>query len=149
MGLFGHDDGGRKFVMREKLFSIGDDYWIEDDDGEKVFKVNGKAMRARTTFVLEDTDGHEVVHIEDLASVHKALVGFRDRFDIDVENGEDLKAKGNVIDHEYEVKRDGDVVATVSKKWFRARETYGIEIAAGEDEGLLLAVAVAIDELAD
>ena len=138
MGLFGHDDGGRKFVMREKLFSIGDDYWIEDDDGEKVFKVNGKAMRARTTFVLEDTDGHEVVHIqdrvlnirgtmklerdgEDLASVHKALVGFRDRFDIDLENGEDLKAKGNVIDHEYEVKRDGDVIATVSKKWFRAR----------------------------
>ena len=166
MGLFGHDDGGRKFVMREKLLSIGDDYWIEDGDGEKVFKVNGKAMRARTTFVLEDADGNEVVHIqdrvlnlrgtmnlerdgEDLASVHKALVGFRDRFDIDVENGEDLKAKGNVIDHEYEVKRDGDVVATVSKKWFRARETYGIEIAAGEDEALLLAVAVAIDELAD
>jgi uncharacterized protein YxjI len=166
MGLFGHDDGGRKFVMREKLLSIGDDYWIEDDDGEKVFRVNGKAMRARTTFVLEDTDGNEVVHIQDrvlnirgtmklerdgeeLASVHKALVGFRDRFDIDVENGEGLKAKGNVIDHEYEVKRDGDVIATVSKKWFRARETYGIEIAAGEDEALLLAVAVAIDELAD
>ncbi|MFL5835630.1 MAG: hypothetical protein ACJ76K_03455 [Solirubrobacteraceae bacterium] len=54
-----------------------------------------------------------------------------------------------MIDHEYEVKRDGDVIATVSKKWFRARETYGIEIAACEDEALLLAVAVAIDELAD
>ncbi|MFL5835629.1 MAG: LURP-one-related/scramblase family protein, partial [Solirubrobacteraceae bacterium] len=94
-------DGGRKSVMRKKLLSIGEDYWIEDDDGEKVFKVNGKAMRARTTFVLEDTDGNEVVHIQDrvlnirgtmklerdgeeLASVHKALVGFRDRFDIDV-----------------------------------------------------------------
>jgi uncharacterized protein YxjI len=51
MGLFAHDDGGRKFVMREKLLSIGEDYW-----------VNGKAMRARTTFVLEDTDGNEVAH---------------------------------------------------------------------------------------
>src|SRR4051794_27540508 len=167
MGLFGRDrDGGRRFVMREKLLSIGDDYWIEDDDGEKVFKVNGKALRARSTFVLEDTDGNEVVHIqdrvlnvrgtmklerdgEDLATVHKALVGIRDRFEIEVEHGEDLKAKGNVLEHEYEVKRDGDVIARVSKKWVRLRETYGIEIAAGEDEALLLAVAVAIDELAD
>ena len=167
MGLFGRDDEDRRrFVMREKLFSIGDDYWIEDGDGEKVFKVNGKALRRRSTFVLEDASGNELVHIqervltvrdtmklerdgEDLATVHKALIGIRDRFDIDVENGEDLKAKGNMLDHEYEVKRDGDVVATVSRKWVALRETYGIEIAAGEDEALLLAVAVAIDELAD
>jgi uncharacterized protein YxjI len=85
---------------------------------------------------------------EDMATVHKALVGIRDRFEIDVEEGENLKAKGNVLDHEYEIKRNGDVVATVSKKWVRVRETYGIEIADGEDIALLLALAVAIDELA-
>jgi uncharacterized protein YxjI len=140
MGLFGHGDG-RRFVMREKLLSIGDDFWIEDDGGQKVFKVDGKAMRVRKTFVLEDTSGNEVAHIQDralsvrgtmkverggqeMATVHKALVGIRDRFD--VEDGEDLKAKGNVLDHEYEIKRDGDVVATVSKKWVRVRETYGL-----------------------
>jgi uncharacterized protein YxjI len=167
MGFLGRGgDGGRRFVMREKLLSIGDDFWIEDDDGQKVFKVNGKALRVRKTFVLEDTSGNEVAHIQDrvvnvrgtmkiergdqeLATVHKALVGIRDRFAIDVEGGEDLKAKGNVLDHEYEIKRDGDVVATVSKKWVRVRETYGIEIAEGEDEALLLAVTVAIDNLAD
>jgi uncharacterized protein YxjI len=167
MGLFRRgDDGGRRFVMREKLLSIGDDFWIRDDDGNKVFKVNGKALRVRKTSVLEDDSGNELVHIqdrvlnlrgtmklerdgEDLATVHKALVGIRDRYEIDVENGEDLKAKRNVLAHEYEVKRDGDVIATVSRKWVRARETYGIEIAAGEDEPFLLAVAVAIDQLAD
>jgi uncharacterized protein YxjI len=41
------------------------------------------------------------------------------------------------------------VIATVTRKWVRARETYGVEIAAGEDEPFLLAVAVAIDQLAD
>jgi len=119
----------------------------------------------RKTFVLEDASGNEVAHIQDrvvnvrgtmkierggrdFATVHKALVGIRDRFDIDVEDGEDLKAKGNVLDHEYEIKRDGEVVASISKKWVRVRETYGIEIAQGEDDALLLAVAVAIDELA-
>ncbi len=166
MGLLhNHDDGGRKFVMREKLLSIGDDFWIEDDSGQKVFKVNGKAMRARKTFILKNASGDEVAHIQDrvlnlrgtmkierdgkdMATVHKALVGIRDRFEIEVEEGESLKAKGNVLDHEYEIKRNGDVVATVSKKWVRVRETYGIEIADGQDIALLLALAVAIDELA-
>lgn len=167
MGLLrrGDGDGGRRFVMREKLLSIGDDFWIEDEGGEKAFKVNGKALRVRKTFVLEDPSGNEVAHIQDrvahvrgtmaierdgrdLATVHKALVGVRDRFSIDVEGGEDLSAKGNVLEHEYEIKRDGDVIATVSKKWVRVRETFGIEIAPGEDEALLLSVAVAIDGLA-
>ena len=150
--------------MREKLASIGDDSWIEDDQGDRVYKVDGKAMRVRDTFVLEDRDGNEVAKIQErklsvrdtmkveregrtLATVHKALVGIRDRFDIDIEDGEDLKAKGNVLDHEYEIKRDGDVIATVSKKWLRVRETYGVEIREGEDEPLLLALTVAIDKM--
>jgi uncharacterized protein YxjI len=166
MGLFrGDGDGGQQFVMREKLLSIGEDFWIEDNAGQKLFKVDGKALRVRKTFVLEDASGNEVAHIQDralsvrgtmkierdgqeMATVHKALVGIRDRFEIDVSDGDDLKAKGNVLDHEYEIKRDGDLVATVSKKWVRVRETYGIEILAGEDVALLLAIAVAIDELA-
>jgi uncharacterized protein YxjI len=164
VGLRGHH-GGRRFVMREKLLSIGDDFWIEDDGGERAFKVDGKAMRARKTFVLEDAGGNEVAHIQDrklhvrgtmkierdgqeLATVKKLIVGIRDRFEIDVEHGEDMKAKGNVLEHEYEIKRDGEVVANVSKKWVRVRETYGIEIAEGQDEALLLAISVAIDELA-
>lgn len=166
MGLFRHDtQRGRRFVMREKLFSIGDDFWIEDDGGEHAYKVDGKALRARKTFILQDPSGQQVAHIQDrvmrvrgtmeierddetLATVHKALIGIRDRFEIDLEHGDDLNAKGNVLDHEYEIKRDGDVIATVSKKWVRLRETYGIEIAPGEDEALLLAITVAIDELA-
>ena len=58
-----------------------------------------------------------------------------------------MKAHGNVLDHEYEIERDGDTVATVSKKWFRVRESYGVDIAAGEDVALILAITVAIDAL--
>jgi len=167
MGLLRHRDdapAGRRFQMREKLASIGDDSWIEDDRGDRLYKVNGKALRIRDTFLLEDRGGNEVAKIQErklrvrgtmeierdghtVATVKKALVGVRDRFSIDVEHGEDLKAHGNVLDHEYEIERDGDVVATVSKKWFRIRETYGVEIRDGEDEPLLLALTVAIDEM--
>ena len=153
---------GERFLMREKLLAIGDDFWIENDRGERAYKVNGKAFRVRQTFVLEDASGGEVARIQErklsvrdkiaierggdtVATVRKALVGIRDRFAIDVERGDDMKAHGNVLDHEYEIEREGDTVATISKKWFRVRESYGVDIAAGEDAALVLAITVAID----
>jgi uncharacterized protein YxjI len=80
-------------------------------------------------------------------SVHKALIGIRDRFAIDVKDGPDMKAHGNIVDHEYQIERDGDTVATISKKWFRVGESYGVEIAKGADVPLILAIAVAIKSL--
>jgi len=167
MGLLLHRDdapSGRRFKMQEKLASIGDDSWIEDEQGRRAYKVDGKALRVRDTFILKDSGGNEVAKIKEkklrvrdtmkverdgktLATVHKALVGIRDRFNIDIEDGEDLKAHGNVVNHEYEIKRDGDVIATVSKKWFRVRDTYGVQIVAGEDDALLLTLTVALDEM--
>jgi uncharacterized protein YxjI len=160
----GDEAEGERFQMREKLLAIGDDYWIENDRGERAYKVNGKAFRLRQTFVLEDTSGEEVAKIQErklsirdkvaierdgdtAATVHKALVGIRDRFAIDVEHGADMKAHGNVVDHEYEIERAGDTVARISKKWFRVRESYGVDVAAGEDVPLILAITVAIDSL--
>ncbi len=159
------DDGGTKYRMREKLFAIGDDYWIENEDGERVFKVDGKAMRIRKTFLLEDPSGAELfkiqekkLHIRDtmeiergdetVATIKKALITpLRDRFSVEVEGGDDLEAKGNIVDHEYKIERGGERVAEVSKRWFRIRDTYGIEIAPGQDDALILAVTVCIDQM--
>lgn len=167
MGLLRHDEpSGRRFQMREKLLSIGDDSWIEDDGGNRLYKVNGKAAHLRETIILEDPNGNELLHLQardlrlrgvmkierdgdTVATVTKKVVGIRDRFGIDMEHGEDLDAKGNVLEHDYEIKRDGDVIAHVSKKWVRVRDTYGIEIADGEDVPLLLAITVAIDSLVE
>ena len=158
-------DDGTKYQMREKLFAIGDDYWIETDGGERAFKVNGKAARIRDTFVLETPGGDELFTIQEkklsvrdkmeiergghtVATVKKALVSpLRDRFSIDVEDGEDMEAKGNIVDHEYKIERDGDKVAEVSKRWFRVRDTYGIEIAPDQEDALILAVTVCIDQM--
>jgi uncharacterized protein YxjI len=159
------DDGGTKYRMREKVFAIGDDYWVEDEEGERVFKVDGKAMRIRQTFILEDPSGAELFEIQEkelrirdtmeierggetVATVKKALITpLRDRFSVEVEGGEGLEAKGNIVDHEYKIERGGDRVAEVSKRWFRIRDTYGIEIAPGQDDALILAVTVCIDQM--
>src|SRR6266508_5034267 len=151
---------GTRYTMREKLFSIGDDFWIENDAGDKAFKVDGKALRVRDTFVLESPGGEELFTIQQkmlsvrdkmqverdgktVATIKKALVTpLRDRYSIEVEGGPDLEAKGNIVEHEYEFKRDGDKIAEVSKRWFRVRDTYGIEVAPGEDDAFILACTV-------
>jgi uncharacterized protein YxjI len=152
--------------MRQKLLSIGDDFWIEDEEGNRAYRVDGKAARLRETILLKDASGREVAKIQErklsvrdkmaierdgetIATVHKALVGIRDRFAIDIEGGENLKAHGNIVDHEYEIERGGDTIARVSKKWFRVRDTYGVELRPGEDEAVLLAAVVALEALTD
>jgi len=160
-----HDADATRYRMREKLFAIGDDFWIETEGGDRAFKVDGKALRLRDTFILKDSGGedlfkaqakklhiHDTMKIErdgvDVATIKKALVTpLRDRFSIELADGAELKAKGNIVDHEYKIERDGDTVADVSKRWFRVRETYGIEIAPGQDDALILAVTACIDEM--
>jgi uncharacterized protein YxjI len=165
MGLFHKDDHDSRlrFRMQEKILSVGGDEWIEDGDGNRVYKVNGKAMRMRDTMALEDRQGTEVawiqepmVHVRDSmnitigerhATVKKKMIAIRDKFLVELDEGPGYEAHGNLVDHEYEIERDGETVAWVSKKWFRMRETYGIEIASGQDTVLLLCVAVCIDSM--
>lgn len=163
---FGRGGSANRFQMRQKLISIGDDYWIENEDGDRVFHVDGKALRLRDTFDLEDAHGNQicriqtrVLHIRDsmaiedtdgnqLALVHKALISpLRDRWKVDLAEGDDWKIQGNIIDHEYELEADGRKIAEVSKKWFRIRDTYGVEVAPGENVALVLAVTVAVDSM--
>ena len=163
MGLRGRGLDGPTFRMREKMMAIGDDYWIEDDDGNKVFKVNGKAARLRETFILEDAQGNELSKIQEKkltvrdkmtiecgdarATVRKRLLGIRDHYIIEVDGAEDFTAHGNIVDHEYDIERDGDTVATVSKKWFRVRDTYGVQLAEDQDVPLILAITVCVDAM--
>ena len=164
---FGRRGDATRYQMREKLLSIGDDSWIEDESGRRAFKVNGKALRVRQTLVIEDPQGRELARIQDrpvhvrdvmeiegpdgssLATVKKAkITPLRDRFSIDVAGGTELSAHGNIVDHEFEIEADGTKVAEVSKKWFRVRDTYGVEVTPGQNDALILAITVCIDQLA-
>jgi uncharacterized protein YxjI len=164
---FGARGNAVRYQMREKLLSIGDDSWIEDESGRRAFKVNGKALRLRQTLVFEDANGTELLKIQDrpvrvrdvmevedaaganVATVKKAVISpLRERFTIDLATGGEMTAQGNITDHEFEIEAGGSKVAEVSKKWFRVRDTYGVEVTPGQDDILILAVAVCIDQMA-
>ena len=164
---FGRKGTANRYQMREKLIAFGDDYFIHNEAGQKVFKVDGKVLRVRDTLKFKDMRGNvlcqiqermlrvkDVMAIEDangkkIGEVKKALITpLRDRWTVKLKDGPDLDVQGNILDHEYEITEGRRKIAQVSKKWFRVRDTYGVEIAPEQEDVLILAVTVALDQMA-
>ena len=164
---FGRKGTAIRYQMRQKLVSIGDDFYIKNEAGQNVFKVDGKVLRVRDLLVFEDLQGKKLcqiqkrmLHIKDtmaiddadgnkIAEVKKAIItSVRDRWTVKVRNGPDMDVQGNILDHEYEIKEGRRKIAQVSKKWFRVRDSYGVEIAPDQEDVVILAITVAIDNMA-
>ena len=159
--------GEHRYKMTEKLASIGDDFWIENAAGQRAYKVDGKALRVRDNLKIRDMQGNEVAEIQEkiarvkdtmdiarngqtIATVKKALVTpLRGRFSVNVAGGTDMDVDGNVLGHEFKVTQGGREIAEISQKWFRIRDSYGIDIQPGQDDALILAIAVVIDQMAN
>ena len=156
-----------RYAVQEKLFSIGDDFWITDEHGDKAFLVDGKVLRLRQTLEIRDADGrvlvtvrkkliavHETMEIEQddvlVATVRKALISpLHHRSAVDLADGGQLEVAGNILDKEFEITAGGQVLARISRAWFRIRDTYGVDVAPGQDDVLFLAIAVALDRIQD
>ena len=162
---FGRGGSAERYKMREKMVSIGDDFWIENEQGRRAFKVDGKLLHVRDILIFEDANGRElvkmaskIIQIKDQvklertggpgAVVKKDLINLvHDHFIMKVDNGAEYEIRGNLLDHEYEITQGRNKVAEVSKKWFRIADTYGVQIEQGADDILILAATVAVDQL--
>ena len=154
-----------RYLVRERIFAIGDDFWITDAQGNRVFLVDGKALRLRETFELKDASGtilatvkKKLVAIRDTmeitrdgavaATVRKAIISpLHHRSVIDLADGSQLEAVGNILDKEFDILAGGQPIAHVSRSWFRLRDTYGVDVAPGGNDALILAIAVCLDRI--
>jgi len=156
-----------RYRMRQRVVAFGDDFDIENSAGQKVFHVDGKMLRIRDTLIFRDMQGNELLRIQErivrikdtmsidspqgqvLAVVKKALITpLRDRWTVKIGDGPDLEVQGSVLDHEYNIGEGPNLVAEISKKWFRIRDTYGVSIRPGQNDILILAISVAVDMMA-
>jgi uncharacterized protein YxjI len=154
--------------MVQRMVAIGDDFFIQDDQGNRAYQVDGKALRARDTLVFRDMNGEELCRIQQrvmrvkdtmdiespngvsLAQVKKALITpLRDRYTVRIGNGPDLDVSGNILDHEFRILDGRTTVAEISKRWFRVRDSYGVEVDAGQNVVLILAATVCIDQMSN
>src|SRR5690349_20885695 len=153
-----------RYKIRQQIFSIGDDFWIENQEGRREFKVDGKALRLRETLIFEDMNGDKLAKIQErllafkdtmtvedaqgreMAVIKKGLIApLVDHWKVTVRGGPDLDVQGNILDLEYSIMQRRNKIADVSKKWLRLADTYGVEIDDGQNDILILAVAIAID----
>lgn len=152
-----------RYIIREKFFHLGEDSQITDEQGQPVYEVDGKVLSLRNTLVMRDMRGQEVARVnrqlialtptymidrpgQEETVVRKHFINLLgDHFTIDIPGPHDLEMDGNLFDHEYQVKGDGGVVATVSKRWISLTDTYGVETAPGADDVLILASVLALD----
>ena len=152
-----------RYVMKQRLFSWADDFYIKNEAGEDVYFVDGKVFSFGDQLSFQDLNGNELAFIKQrllswgptyeiyrrdelMAVVKKQLFTFlHHRFSVDVPGPDDLEAEGDFFDLEYALTRGGAPVAYVSKKFFSWTDTYGVDIAEGEDDLLILASTVVID----
>ncbi|MGW0118956.1 LURP-one-related/scramblase family protein [Streptomyces sp. NPDC003327] len=157
-----------KYLVRDKIFAIGDDYWIEDEAGRHAFLVDGKAMRLRDTLELKDPEGRVLVTLrqkllalrdamtverdgEPLATVRrKRLSLLRNHYRVTLADGTELDVSGRILDREFTVEYEGELLAHISRQWFRVRDTYAVNVVREEaDPALLIALAVCVIRMAE
>jgi uncharacterized protein YxjI len=151
------------YVIRERLFGLGEDSDITDEAGQPVLHVDGKVLSLHHRLILQDPAGREVGQVhrklaaprpayeisldgKDVAEVRKHLfTPFGERFIIDVRGARDMDIQGDLLSHEFTIERDGQTVATISKRWLTMTTSYAVDVAPGEDDVLILASALALD----
>ncbi len=156
-----------RYVVREKFFHLGEDSDITDESGNAVFHVDGKVFTIHDRLIVSDMSGNEVANIhrrlialpptyeierngQETAVVRKQLLHlFGDRFTVDIPGPDDLEIQGNIFEHDYTVKRQGQTIATVSKQWISLTDTFGVDIAQGQDDVLILCCVLVLDLVED
>ncbi|MFF8843314.1 LURP-one-related/scramblase family protein [Streptomyces sp. NPDC015127] len=157
-----------KYLVRDKIFAIGDDYWIDDEHGRHAFLVDGKALRLRDTLELKDPSGYVLVTLRQkllslrgamtierdgavLATIRrKRLSLLRNHYRVTLAEGTELDVSGRILDREFAVEYEGELLAHISRRWLTLRDTYGVDVVREDaDAALLIAVAVCVIRMAE
>lgn len=150
-----------RYVIRQKFFSFGDRFSIKDETGNDIFLVQQQLLSFGKKLRIYDLAENELCYIEQqvfrfmpeyniyiagelVATLKKKFAFFRHDFDI-YSTGGDYFINGDFWAHEFEIGRNGQIIARISKEFFSFTDTYGVEIDDRYDQVSTLALAIVID----
>lgn len=152
-----------RYQVKQKLVSVGDDFKILNENGQDAFFVDGYGFSFGNKLSFQSMAKQELLMIRQslftflpcykfsankkvIATVKKQLIAFRPTFILNILSAHrQIKIVGKLMENEYLFLDGSQTIATVSKKWFRAADTYAVDIkTAGMDE-ILLAAAIVVD----
>ena len=152
------------YRIKEKFWSIGDDFVISDQNGNPQYLVEGEAFSWGDNLSFQDSRGHELAVIKQeilsfrpsyqilidgkiFAKVEKKFNWFKKEFELDVPGPNDYEIHGRFWKHEYVFRRANAPVATISKDFWGWSDSYGVEIKQGEDSVSILCACIVIDQV--
>lgn len=145
--------------IKQKVFSFKDKFNVYDERGEIKYTAEGEIFTLGKKLHIKDTSGREVIYIK------QRLLTFLPKYEVSVLDGEPVEIvknftifkhsykipewgisiSGDFFSHEYEVQRNGNQIAHLSKEWFTWGDTYAINIADPRDELIALASILVVD----
>lgn len=153
-----------RYVIREKFWSWGDDFYVYDENQQPIYQIKGKVFSWGDQLSFRDMQGNELAYIKQrlisfmpcyeihhegqlFAEMHKKFTWFNQKFTLDVPGPNDYTIDGSFWQHDYQFKRKGRTVADVSKSFWTWNDTYGIETVNEEDDVTILCACIVIDQI--
>ena len=157
--------GVNRYIMRQRMMALGQDFNINNAAGQACFKIDGKVRMVKESLKFRDMQGNLLYKLDErvlriresfdilnpdgslAAKVHNAVFDpLRERFTIEIPGGESMTTMGKVIWAQYDISRGGRQVAKISKQFsWIGRDQYVVDVLQGENDCLILAVTVVID----
>lgn len=157
--------GINRYIMRQRIFALGQDFYVNNAAGEPVFKIDGKVRLIKEALKFRDMQGNLLYQLDErviriresfdilypsgkvAAKVHNAIIDpLRERFTIEIPGRENMITMGKVIWAQYDILRNQRQVAKISKQFsWIGRDQYVVDVLHGEDDCLILAITVVID----
>ncbi|NOQ74141.1 MAG: hypothetical protein GQ574_19190 [Crocinitomix sp.] len=152
------------YRIKEKFWSWGGDFCIEDEQKNPRFYVKGKAFSWGNKLSFMDENKNELAFISQklmswkpqyqimidgnlFAEVIKEWSWFNKKFTLDVPGPNDYTIEGSFWAHEFTFMRGGVEVAKISKKHWTWTDSYGVDILDSEDHVSILCACIVIDQV--
>lgn len=150
-----------RYLVRQKIFSLGDSFAIKDEAGNDIFLAKAQLLSFGNKLRIFNLTGNELCYIEQkvfkfmpeydiyIAGIHvvnvkKKFAFFKNDFVI-TSPGTQYYVDGDFFAHEFSIYKDGRPVAAISKKYFSFSDTYTVDVDDGQDQMTILALAIVVD----
>jgi uncharacterized protein YxjI len=152
-----------KYYVKQKIFSLKDQFYIMDQSGKEVYGVKGKMFSLSNKMELLNMNGSQVLstnkkilaflakyfvydpHGELLAEI-KRKFGIRPRFQIIMGN-QVYSVEGSLFAHSFGIFDGSNEVASISKKVLSFGDTYEIDIHDDTKTELFLFIVIILDQI--
>lgn len=152
-----------RYIVRERIFSIGNKFNIKDEDGDTRFIVEGKVLTLRKKLKMYDQFKNlrleikeklfrllsEYVIVEDrkkIAKIKRKISPISPKYTINSIYGK-YRVNGDILRYDFTISKGSKIVARISKKFIRMSDTYVVDIVESEDQAFILALVIVLDQI--